>query len=67
MSRRTTRALKKKKTLQQKADKIAKALKAVAPWQDIRDLVDLVTCSELGPIELDILTDMVLSRLKKGV
>lgn len=53
--------------LQQKADRIAKHIgQPPMSWEATRDLVDMAMCGSLTCIELDILTDMVVSRLKKG-
>lgn len=53
--------------LQQKADRIAKHIgQPPMSWEATRDLVDMGTAGDCNTIELDILTDMVLSRLKKG-
>jgi hypothetical protein len=51
--------------LKEKADAIAKRFKAPASWEDIREVCDQATDGELDAMQLDLLTDMVETRLKK--
>lgn len=54
--------------LKQKADEIVARLApnpwaSWASWERMRDYIDLKTGNDLDPIQLDILTDMVLRRM----
>ena len=50
--------------LMDKADAIAKRIKSPASWDDIREVCDQATDAELDAMQLDLLTDMVVRRVK---
>ena len=52
--------------LKEKADAIAKRIKSPASWDDIREVCDQATDAELDAMQLDLLTDMVETRVKKA-
>jgi len=53
--------------LAKRADEIAAKFREPAEnWEVLRDYVDLKTGGELDCIQLDLLTDMVAQRIKRG-
>ena len=53
--------------LAKRADEIAAKIRMPAEnWEVLRDYVDLKTGGELDCIQLDLLTDMVEQRIKRG-
>lgn len=53
------------KGFSQLADDAAKALTPIADWDDARDALDILTGGDLDMTQLDLLTDMVVTRWAK--